>query len=32
VLIRINLIVLNSSPMLLVLSLDSKMVRNITIG
>ncbi len=32
VLIIINLIVLNSSPMLLVLSPDSKMVKNIKIG
>jgi hypothetical protein len=32
VLIIINLIVLNSSPMVLVLSPDSKMVRNIKIG
>ena len=31
-LIRINLIVLNSSPMFLVLSPDSKMVRNIKMG
>ena len=32
VFIRINLIVLNSSPMFLFLSPDSKMVRNIKIG